>query len=290
MAEKIWALAIHGGAGPAYKTDYKPEIASMRDILYAGQMSLKKGASAMDVVEETVRALEESGHHVAGKGSSPNTDGKWELDAAIMDGSNRRAGAVGALRGFKSPVSCARRVLEKSPHVFLVGKGATKFLKGFDLDLVKNPNRYYEPVAGTKAEDPGHQHGTVGAVALDSQGRLASATSTGGLRNKQPGRIGDTPLIGSGTWADERVAVSCTGQGEYFIRCAAAADVSARIRYARSDLKTAAACVLEDVSLLGGQGGLIAMDCLGRVAMPYNTAIMKRGIATFKGDFEVKVY
>ena len=130
----------------------------------------------------------------------------------------------------------------------------------------------------------------MGAVALDADGHLASATSTGGLLSKPPGRIGATPLIGAGTWADERVAVSYTGQGEYFIRCAAGADLSARIRYARTDLQTAAACVMEDISLLGGQGGLISIDRLGRVAMPYNTRTMKRGVATYKGQFDVKVF
>ena len=158
------------------------------------------------------------------------------------------------------------------------------------LERIYNPSRYYKPVIDTPMADGELQHGTVGAVALDDQGGLASATSTGGLLNKQPGRIGDTPLIGAGTWADERVAVSCTGQGEFFIRAAAGADLSARIRYGRSDLKTAAACVMEDISLLGGQGGLISIDRLGRFAMPFNTRTMKRGVASYRGDFEVRVF
>ncbi|MFC6198144.1 isoaspartyl peptidase/L-asparaginase family protein [Ponticaulis profundi] len=290
MSAKFWALAIHGGAGPAHKDDYAVEISSMRDILHEGQEALKNGASALDVVNQCVRAMEDSGLHVAGRGSAPNADGKWELDAAIMDGTTRYAGAVGALRGFKNPIDCARTVLKHSPHVLLVGKGATKFLSNFELDRIYNPARYYQPAIEDPIEPGVLQHGTVGAVALDADGHLASATSTGGLLSKPPGRIGATPLIGAGTWADERVAVSCTGQGEYFIRCAAGADLSARIRYARTDLQTAAACVMEDISLLGGQGGLISIDRLGRVAMPYNTSTMKRGVATYKGQFDVKVF
>lgn len=290
MSDNIWALALHGGAGPAYKADYTPETDSLRDILSEGREMLKSGHSALDVVNTVVRSLEDSGLHVAGKGSSPNSDGKWELDAAIMDGTNRRAGAVGALRGFRNPVDCARSVLDTSPHVMLVGKGATRFLKPLDLKRVNHPKSYYTPVASKSANTGELSFGTVGAVALDSDGRLASATSTGGLRDKHPGRIGGTPLIGAGTWADERVAVSCTGQGEYFIRSAAAADVSARIRYTRTDLKTAVGCVLEDISILGGQGGLISVDCLGRVAMSCNTLVMKRGFTTYRGEFEVRVF
>ncbi|MAK59611.1 MAG: isoaspartyl peptidase/L-asparaginase [Ponticaulis sp.] len=290
MSDPVWAIAIHGGAGPAHKSDYSDETKHMRNVIEDAKQALIAGESAINVIQTAVRSLEESGHHIAGRGSSPNKDGKWELDAAIMDGVTREAGAVGALRGFKSPIDCARTVLAESPHLFLVGKGATRFLKKRKLERVQNPSRYYKPAIDLPIETGALQHGTVGAVALDSDGRLAAATSTGGLLNKQPGRIGDTPLIGAGTWADERVAVSCTGQGEYFIRCAAAADLSARIRYKKSDLTDAAACVLEDISYLGGQGGLIAIDRLGRVTMPFNTISMKRAFATWRGDLEVKVF
>lgn len=290
MSGSVWAIAIHGGAGPSYKDDYSAEIAGMKDVLSDAKNALMKGRNALDVVQNALRTLEDTGHFIAGRGSSPNKDGKWELDAAIMDGTNRNAGAVGALRGFKSPIDCARAVMDDSPNILLVGKGATKFLKKRDLERVTNPNRYYKPAVTKPLEDSALQHGTVGAVALDSEGRLAAATSTGGLLNKPPGRLGDTPIIGAGTWADERVAVSCTGQGEYFMRVNAASDVSARIRYTRSDLANATACVLEDISLLGGQGGLIAIDRLGRVSMPFNTISMKRGFATYRGEFEVKVF
>lgn len=290
MSDPIWAIAIHGGAGPAHKEDYSEEIAHMRGVLKEAKRQLAKGSAALDVAQTAVRALEESGHHIAGRGASPNKDGKWELDAAIMDGTTRNAGAVGALRGFRSPIDCARTILDVSPHVFLVGKGASRFLKKRGLERVHNPSRYYKPSVQAAVESGELQHGTVGAVVLDSEGRLAAATSTGGLLNKQPGRIGDTPMIGAGTWADERVAVSCTGQGEYFIRCAASADLSARIRYNKSDLTNAAACVLEDISYLGGQGGLIAIDRLGRVTMPFNTISMKRGFATWRDELDVKVF
>lgn len=290
MSDSVWAIAIHGGAGPAHKEDYSEESSHLRDVLAQARYDLRRGASALDVVQTSLRTMEESGLHIAGRGSSPNKDGKWELDAAIMDGTTRYAGAVGALRGFKSPIDCARTILDESKHILMVGKGASKFLKKQGLERVHNPSRYYQPIVKTPLEDGELQHGTVGAVVLDSEGRLAAGTSTGGLLNKLPGRIGDTPLIGSGTWADERVAVSCTGQGEYFMRCVAAADVSARVRYKMSDLANAAACVLEDISLLGGQGGLIAIDRLGRVTMPFNTIMMKRGFATWRGELDVKIF
>ena len=290
MSDTVWAIAIHGGAGPAHKEDYSEEMDHMRGVLAEARHALMSGKSALDVVQRAVRSLEDSGHHNAGRGSSPNQEGKWELDAAIMDGVSRNAGAVGALRGFKSPIDCARTVMNDSPHVLLVGKGATRFLKKKDLERVNNPARYYTPASERPEEDPADQYGTVGAVALDSEGRLAAASSTGGLRHKPPGRIGDSPLIGAGTWADERVAISCTGQGEFFIRTAASADVSARIRYKSQDLTNATACVIEDISYLGGQGGMIAIDRLGRVAMPFNTIAMKRGFATYRDEFDVKVF
>lgn len=290
MPKRIWALAIHGEAGPALKSDYTHDAEDMKTILKRGSDALRDGETAIEVVTSVVKALEESGFHMAGKGAAPNSDNKWELDAAIMDGTSRKAGAVGAIRDFRSPVECARTVMEQSPYVFLVGKGAMKFLKSFDLEKIRNPKSYYKPALSEKANAASMQGGSVGAVALDAAGRLASATSSGGMEKKQAGRVSESPLIGAGTWADERIAVSCAGQGEYFIRSAAAADLSARIRYAQTDLKTAAACVMEDVSLLGGRGGLIALDRLGRVAMPYNTSTMKRGFASYRGEFEVKVY
>ncbi len=287
MSEQVWAIAIHGGAGALHKSDYSAENEHMTGVLTTCREMLQAGASARDAVVHAVRELEESGHHIAGRGASPNMDGKWELDAAIMEGETRNAGAVAALRGFRSPIDAAVKVLEESPHILIVGKGASRFLRDKGLRKVKNPSSYYRPSVRASAKPGELQHGTVGAIALDTSGRLAAGTSTGGLLNKVPGRVGDTPLIGAGTWADERVAVSCTGQGEYFIRVAGAADVSARVRYAQMDIGTAAAKVIEDLGLLGGQGGMIAIDRLGRIAAPFNTPCMKRGMADWKGRFEV---
>jgi L-asparaginase / beta-aspartyl-peptidase len=285
-----WSLVLHGGAGPLRDADQADAQAHMDATLRAGAQALSGGRAALDVVQMALAALEESGFHIAGRGASPNSEGRWELDAAIMNGETREAGAVAALRGFRSPVAAARKVLDKSPHVLLVGKGASRFLKPYRLARVRNPKDYYRPSVNRPVTPGELAHGTVGAVALDGRGRLAAATSTGGLLGKTPGRVGDSPIIGAGTWADERVAVSCTGQGEYFMRSAVAADISARVRYARAGLGEAAAAALEDVRLLGGDGGVIAVDVLGNVAMPFISETMKRGVATSGGRFEVATW
>lgn len=287
---KPWALVLHGGAGPLREVSYASAEAHMRGVLGEGRDRLAAGAAALDVVQDLVRALEASGFHVAGRGASANRAGQWELDAAIMDGSSRRAGAVAALRGFKSPVDAARLVMERTPHVLLVGKGAGALARHHGLERVWNPKSYYTPAVSRMTAEGELAHGTVGAVALDTEGRLAAATSTGGLLNKTPGRVGDTPIIGAGTWADERVAVSCTGQGEYFLRAAVAADVSARVRYGRQSLKEAAEGALADMKILGGDGGLIAVDVLGHVATPFTSQGMKRAVANWQGRFEVATW
>jgi L-asparaginase / beta-aspartyl-peptidase len=286
----VWSLVLHGGAGPGRGRTYEAEEAHMAEVLKRGADMLDDGATALDVVTAMVAELEESGFHVAGKGASPNSNGDYELDAAIMDGTQRRAGGVGALVGFRSPIAVARALMETSPHVLLVGAGAADFAKQAGCETIENPAAYYTP-AITRPVEPGElAHGTVGAVARDIAGRLAAATSTGGLLNKTPGRVGDTPIIGSGTWADERVAISCTGQGEYFMRAAVAADVSARVRYGKQTLATACAGALADMASLGGDGGLIAVDAMGNVATPYNSEGMKRGIATQAGRLEVTTF
>jgi L-asparaginase / beta-aspartyl-peptidase len=286
----VWSLVLHGGAGPIAGRSYEAEEAHMADVLKRGSTMLDGGACALDVVQAMVAELEECGLHVAGRGASPNRDGIYELDAAIMDGTNRKAGCVGALVGFRSPIGVARAVMDTSPHVLLVGAGAAAFAKNAGYEPVLDPHTYYKPAVTTPVETGDLAHGTVGAVARDIAGRLAAATSTGGLLNKTPGRVGDTPIIGAGTWADERVAISCTGQGEYFLRAAVAADVSARVRYGKQKLAAACEGALADMASLGGDGGLIAVDAMGNVATPYVSEGMKRGIATQAGRFEVATF
>jgi len=282
-----YALVLHGGAGVLAARSYDAEINHMRDLAAQGKAMLEAGNFALDVVTEIVRELEASGLYVAGKGSSPNKMGRFELDAAIMDGTTRNAGSVASLTGFISPIHAARAVLEHTPHVMLVGQGAESFAREQNLEHVDNANDYYTPAAAP--DDREIPTGTVGCVALDMSGRLAAATSTGGTLNKMEGRVGDAPIIGSGTWADENVAISCTGQGEYFLRGATAKDVAARMSYGGEDLNQAARSALASVGELGGEGGLIAVDRNGNIVQPYNSPGMKRACVFSDGRITVDV-
>jgi L-asparaginase / beta-aspartyl-peptidase len=203
----VWSLVLHSGAGPTRGRTYDAEEAHMAELLKRGSEMLDAGATALDVVTAMVAELEACGLHVAGKGSSPNRDGAYELDAAIMDGTGRRAGGVAGLVGFRSPIAVARALMETSPHVLLVGAGAAAFAAQAGCETVRDSASYYTPAISRPVEPDELAHGTVGAVARDIAGRLAAATSTGGLLNKTPGRVGDAPIIGAGTWADERVAI-----------------------------------------------------------------------------------
>ena len=276
MTNKNFAFALHGGAGARSGRDYSIAEYHMRELTENARDRLAAGGRALDVVEYAVAAMESSGLYVAGRGSAPNSAGHVELDASIMDGPVSAAGAVASIRDVINPVSVARRVMEATPHVMLAGTGALEFARSQGFEVVENPRKYYMlPIGVTEDEVEEHAHGTVGAVALDSNGELAAATSTGGTFGKLHGRVGDTPIIGAGTWADSEVAVSCTGIGEYFIRTGAALAVAYKVK-AGASLSQAIDEVLADIKYLGGDGGIIAVSSAGDIEMTYNTEGMKR--------------
>lgn len=292
-------IAIHGGAGAITRSQLSQEqelryIQALSDIVETGQRMLEDGRSALDVVTEAVRLLEECPLFNAGIGAVYTRDETHELDACVMDGNTLNAGAVAGVSHLRNPILAARLVMEHSPHVMMIGEGAENFaiaqgMERVSADIFSTPERYAQLLAARTAGetvldhsasplDENNKMGTVGAVALDMFGNLAAATSTGGMTNKLPGRVGDSPLVGAGCYANNAsVAVSCTGTGEVFIRALAAYDIAALKDY--GGLSLSEACervVMEKLPALGGSGGLIAIDHEGNVALPFNSEGMYR--------------
>ncbi|MEM1044020.1 MAG: isoaspartyl peptidase/L-asparaginase [Bacteroidota bacterium] len=306
-------LAIHGGAGTIERGSMTPEReaayrAALEAALRAGFEVIENGGSAVDAVAAAIPPMEDAPLFNAGRGAVFTSEGTVELDASIMDGATLGAGAVAGVTTLKNPVLAARLVMEQSPHVMLTGSGAEAFARQHGLEEVENAYFHTErrraalrrvqererSESGFRLTDPEawQMTGTVGAVALDQAGHLAAATSTGGMTNKRFGRIGDSPVIAAGTYADDRTcAVSATGHGEYFIRLAVAHDISARMRYLGETVEQAATTVIhETLTDLGGTGGVIALDAAGNVAMPFNTAGMYRGTIDAEGTVTVEIY
>ena len=260
--------------------DYSVVETHMGELTVDCQQRLAGGATALDVVEHAVAELESSGMYVAGRGSAPNSAGYVELDASIMDGASRAGGAVAAVVGVVNPIRAARRVMEETPHVMLASKGAREFATEQGLQLVSDPDNYYTlPVGVYEHELREQEHGTVGAVALDQSGRLAAATSTGGTFGKLEGRVGDSPLIGPGTWADDDIAISCTGTGEQIILAGGALAIAYKVKAGMTP-GDAIDDMLTEVKRLGGDGGVILVTKKGDVAMRYNSDGMKRASVT----------
>lgn len=315
-AQSKFALVIHGGAGNLGKLSPEKEQAyrqSLKTALAVGYNVLIRGGTAVDAVEKVVTYLEDDSLFNAGKGAVFTAEGKNELDAAIMDGSNLKAGAVAGVTIIKNPVQAARAVMDRTEHVMLVGKGAEAFAAAQGLGMV-DPHYFFtqyrwDALQAAKAKDslrqdrkkksqikqPGNhdeKYGTVGAVALDIYGHLAAATSTGGMTNKKYGRVGDSPMIGAGTYAnDSTCAISCTGWGEYFIRLVMAKSVSDRMELKQMSLDDAAGEMINTrLPALGGDGGLIGVDRHGNITMPFNTPSMLRGYIKSGGEPWVEIY
>lgn len=322
-AEVRPVLVIHGGAGTIQRSSLTPEMEkAYRDTLAlalkTGYAKLLAGATSVDAVEATVRVMEDSPLFNAAKGAVFTHDGRNELDASIMDGRTRQAGAVGAVTIIRNPISAARAVMEKSEHVLLIGRGAELFATEQGLEIV-DPSYFWTERRWKQLQDAlvkeksssataapvvrpteiksdllatnEKKFGTVGAVALDVHGNLAAATSTGGMTNKRYGRVGDSPIIGAGNYADnETCAVSGTGHGEFFIRYVVGHEIAARMRYAGESVQTAATAVVEQLRSVKGEGGVIALDRKGNFAMPFNSEGMYRGYINRDGEPHVFIY
>lgn len=316
--EPMYVLVIHGGAGPIAKkamTDERRAVdeAALKEALRAGHAILKEGGRSVDAVEAAIRVMEDSSRFNAGKGAVFTADQRNELDASIVDGQTRKAGAVAATTIIKNPITAARAVMDRSKYVLLVGPGADQFAREEGLDIV--PPSYFgteerlqqlkakirrerekardQGAARSDRRGPGdHPFGTVGAVALDTHGHLAAGASTGGLTGKHPGRVGDTAVVGAGTFAEDGVcAVSCTGDGEYFIRFGVAREIAAKVRYKGLSVEDAANELIHGtIKDAGGEGGVIAVDAKGHIAMPFNSEGMYRGYIQADGTPHVAIY
>ncbi|MFP4024384.1 MAG: isoaspartyl peptidase/L-asparaginase family protein [Thiohalospira sp.] len=293
-----YVIVIHGGAGNASNRDinkekqqlYKEKLAEALDI---GEKILAEGGTSIEAIEKTINYLEDCPLFNAGKGAVFTHEGTNEMDASIMDGSNLNAGAVAGVGDIKNPISAAIKVMNESEHVMLAGKGASDFARLMDLEIVdssyfRTQNRWESLQKNLKAE----KHGTVGCVALDKNGNLAAGTSTGGRTNKRFGRIGDSPIIGAGNYANNNTcAVSATGHGEYFIRYTVAHDISALMEYKNMSLQEAADLVInKKLAEVGGDGGIIAVDKNGNIAMPFNTNMMFRAYSKSTGEKEIAIF
>lgn len=303
-AQPKYAMVIHGGAGVMSEEKMSREArteyeAKLNEALELGDKMLNEGATATDVVVKVINMLEDSPLFNAGKGAVFTHDGKVELDASIMDGKTLNAGAVAGVRDIKNPICAAREVMLNSEHVFLSGKGASEFAEKQGLEIV--PNKYFHTKARKesleqllkkeRAKSNSDNTGTVGCVVLDSHGNLCAGTSTGGMTNKKYGRIGDTPVIGAGTYANNKTcAVSCTGHGEYYIRLGFARDISALMEYKNLTVQDACKTEIAKLTELNGTGGVIAIDQLGNIAMEFNTSGMFRGFIKSTGEQEVAIF
>jgi len=298
-----WVLVLHGGAGNIKKELYtdaeeKQYLYKLGEALDKGGEILENGGSAIDAIEIVISILEDSPLFNAGKGAVFNSEGINELDAAIMDGKSLKAGTAAGLTDVKNPIYLARKIMDNSKHVMLIGKGASAFAREMGLKIVDNSyfftNDRWNQLQNDKEKENGNSDskGTVGCVALDKYGNLAAGTSTGGMSNKKWGRVGDSPIIGAGTYANNLTcAVSCTGHGEYFIRYTVAYDLSALIEYKNMSLKKASEYIINDKLVkAGGKGGLIAVDKYGNIAMPFNTEGMFRAYIRSDKKKEVLMY
>lgn len=317
-SQKKYVVVIHGGAGTILKKDMSSELeeqyrAKLKEALTQSYQKIKEGKSSLEAVEAAIVVMEDSPLFNAGKGAVFTSDGRNELDASIMYGKDKSAGAVAGLTVVKNPIKAAIAVMQKSEHVMMIGKGAEQFAKKEGLEIV-NPKYFWtqhrwdalqkvkkaelkanQPNAMNNSHYPSYywvdkKFGTVGCVALDRDGNISAGTSTGGMTNKKYGRVGDAPIIGAGTYADKNVGISGTGWGEFYIRTSAARTVAAKYEYQNKDVKTATQEVMLEIEKLGGDGGIIALDKNGNVAMTFNTEGMYRGTVTEDGEINIEIY